>query len=428
MSEDRKKKDHFIQEQIRKKPLYKQKGFQKAINRIGTAVVIGASAGLIFAIVHPFALKYFMEPAKMTVVGDEGESERERERDVTENSTDVTIFSEAETECPAETVTIIEKKELSLTDYEQLYKELVDVTEEIKASIVTVTGLRSEVDLFNDVDESSTKAAGVIIGEKQDTFLILTENRILQSAEEIKITFYDGTIADAKIQQRDEITDLAVLNVSVEDLEKETAENVNPAVFGTSRTVSAGEPIIAMGVDYLSLGMVTSRPDLDICDGSYRQIKTDIIGKMENGGVLLNLKGQVVGILGPNSEFSDSPMTLNGVGISEIQYLVDGMSNDRAFAHFGVTGKEVTDSLAKEFTMPKGVLVTNVEESSPAMKKGIQCTDIISSMDGHKIENMRDYMEVIRSCDPGDTIPVCFYRKVVNGYQETTIDVTLSER
>ena len=72
------------------------------------------------------------------------------------------------------------------------------------------------------------------------------------------------------------------------------------ANFVDSGETKIGDPIIALSVGYVSFGMVTSQPYLSLCDGSYRRINTDIIGKNEDGGVLINLEGQIIGVLGPD--------------------------------------------------------------------------------------------------------------------------------
>lgn len=84
--------------------------------------------------------------------------------------------------------------------------------------------------------------------------------------------------------------------------------------------------------------MVTAQPYLYLCDGSYQRINTDIIGKNENGGILMNLDGQVVGILGPDTKNADSS-TLNGVGISEIGGLVNALASRTSRLILASSGK-----------------------------------------------------------------------------------------
>ena len=78
--------------------------------------------------------------------------------------------------------------------------------------------------------------------------------------------------------------------------------------------------------------------------------------------------------------------------------------------------------------MPKGVVVMQVEEGSPAMKNGIQATDVITALDGSEVESMRDYMDTLRGKKPEDTITVSLWRKGKSGYKETKLNITLAKR
>ena len=406
MSEDEKKKDAFIQEQIRKKPFYRRKGFQKTVRRTVAIVLLGASAGGTFAFVQPLALQYRKEKDKMVVVS----SETERETAAAEKVTETAV------------------REQDFSNYERFYIKMATVADEAKKSIVTLTGVTSELDLFNDIRESSRSVAGVIISKTDKDLLILTEKDTIDDTDSIKVTFEDGTLADGWIQDSDEISNLAVVKVFSKDLSEETTAYVEAANFADSGETKIGDPIIALSVGYVSFGMVTSQPYLSLCDGSYRRINTDIIGKNEDGGVLINLEGQIIGVLGPDIKEGDSSTFLNGVEILEIGNLVNALANKTTLPYLGITGKNVTDALAKELGMPKGIIVMQTEEGSPAMKNGIQPTDVITALDDSSVESVQDYMNILRKKKPGDTISVNLWRKWKNDYKETKITITLEKR
>ena len=406
MSEDEKKKDVFIQEQIRKKPFYRRKCFQRTVRGTVAIVLLGVSAGGPFVFVQPLALQDRKEKDKMVVVS----SETERET------------------AAAEKVTETAAREEDLSNYEQVYIKMAAAADETKKSIVTLTGVTSELDLFNDIRESSRSVAGVIISKTDKDLLILTEKDTIDDTDSIKVTFEDGTLADGWIQDSDEISDLAVVKVFSKDLSEETTAYVEAANFVDSGETKIGDPIIALSVGYVSFGMVTSQPYLSLCDGSYRRINTDIIGKNEDGGVLINLEGQIIGVLGPDIKEGDSSTFLNGVEILEIGNLVNALANKTTLPYLGITGKNVTDALAKELGMPKGIIVMQTEEGSPAMKNGIQPTDVITALDDSSVESVQDYMNILRKKKPGDTISVNLWRKWKNDYKETKLTITLAKR
>ena len=78
--------------------------------------------------------------------------------------------------------------------------------------------------------------------------------------------------------------------------------------------------------------------------------------------------------------------------------------------------------------MPKGIIVIQTEEGSPAMKNGIQPTDVITALDDSSVESVQDYMSILRKKKPGDTISVNLWRKWKNDYKETKITITLAKR
>lgn len=409
MSEDKDKRI-FIQEQIRRKPFYKQKAFQKTMRAIGMTAIFGASFGLMFAVAHPLALKYFGEPTKMIVVNETEVSEGDNPLELQLGQVDTGHEVDIDV----------------LGSQQQVYSELLKTGELLESSMVTVICLNGELDLFSHMDENADKTAGVIFTKDQNNLWILTCADIFADANEIKVTFSNGLLADAKVQGIDSVTNLAVLKVSMDEIPKGIRDEVEPAIFGNSNKLQIGDLIISVGVDYMSFGMVTSRTDQDFCDGSYSMLRTNIVDQMEIGGVLINLQGQVVGILPTGKNTQNT--TLQGFGITEIQHLIEGIFNGKEFAYFGIEGKEVTDILAQELSMPKGVYVTHVKESSPAMKKGVQVMDIISSINGQEIADMDDYMEIIRASRPEEELKIKLYRRVLDKYEEITMNVTLGER
>lgn len=162
-----------------------------------------------------------------------------------------------------------------------------------------------------------------------------------------------------------------MVKVFSRELGETTAAYVEAAEFADSGETKIGDPIIALSAGYVSFGMVTG-PALSL--SLRRQLSADQYGyhrKKRERRYPLNLDGQVVGILGPDTKNADSS-TLNGVGISEIGGLVNALASRTSLPYFGILGKDVTDALSKELNMPKGVIVMQVEEGSPAMENGIR--------------------------------------------------------
>ena len=169
MPEKERKEFTFMSEQLKKKPFYKKKWFIRGCQAVALAVIFGAVAGFTFAAVMPWAEKQFGEPddpAQIVIVQDETESETQSE---TQTETPRETQTETETQTESETApvkkeeTIIQKKELDISDYKQLYWKMASVAEEAATSIVTVTGESSNEDWFNEVIENHVQASGLMI-------------------------------------------------------------------------------------------------------------------------------------------------------------------------------------------------------------------------------------------------------------------------
>ena len=162
---------------------------------------------------------------------------------------------------------------------------MAEIADETKRSIVTVTGVTSELDLFNDVSESHSSTAGVIISKTEGTLLILTEKNTISDADSIKVTFEDGSIADGWLQASDEISDLAVVKVFSRELGETTAAYVEAAEFADSGETKIGDPIIALSAGYVSFGTV-SYTHLDVYKRQDEATVANEIAKMEQEHII----------------------------------------------------------------------------------------------------------------------------------------------
>lgn len=406
MSENEKKKWEFIEEQIRKKPFYKKKGFLKALELLGLAVTFGAVSGGVFAVVRPWAENKFGEPTKLVMVYDEEESERETAEEKTDQ---------------------VSKDGELLSQYQSLYGELSAAAEEMDGALVTVHGTLEKGKWFDEIVEDEKQGTGLIVAMNHYNVYILTDKNITNGARRLKVTMPDGTIADASLQKEDRVTRMAIIRIPYEKLERQTLDGLRVAVFDDTDECRIGEPVIALGVDFMSFGSITSLPRMTISDGTYQKITTNIIGDGDNGGVILNLDGKVIGLLGVTDNIQELEL-LEGLGIIESQFLLESLSNREVMPYLGITGKEITENLSEGLSMPKGVFIKEVAANSPAMKKGIKTADILSWMDGQEIRGMADYMKIMETLEPGERVKLKIQRQDAGRYKEIEVMVTLGQR
>ena len=239
---------------------------------------------------------------------------------------------------------------------------------------------------------------------------ILTNNHVVEDADEIKVTLSDEKTYEARLIGRDEKTDLAVLKIDVDhDL---------PAVeLGDSNQLRVGDWVIAIGNPFglertVTAGIVSAKGRV-IGSGPYDNfIQTDAsINPGNSGGPLFNMHGEVIGI---NTAIVASGQGIGfAIPINMAKDLLPQLKTGKVSrGRLGINIQEVTDDLAASFGLDKkqGALISRVEEDSPAAKAGLKTGDIILAVDGKKVKNMRALPRMIAAKKPGTKVTLDILR------------------
>ncbi|HIV16574.1 MAG TPA: serine protease [Candidatus Alectryocaccobium stercorigallinarum] len=428
---DKNKDPEFIKEVVKEKKKSKKSLVTKAIYVIAVAAAAALVAGVIFAFAYKgvsFAIGGpDADDPKVSIEDDSSD------KDVSDNSpsenSDTSVSSSEETSEQSEIVTeIIYDTDLTLDKYEQLYSQMHGIAAEAQKSLVTVTGITSQLDYFNESYENEQMNIGLIVAESQNEFYILTYYDIIENVANIRVTFEDKYSANGALQRSDPNTGFAVIKVEKEGIPEEILSNVAPSSFGTSSMVRTGDPIIVIGNpdgydDYIAYGSVTSSSNIiSLYDTEYRILTTNIPDGSQGIGIVLDLDGNVIGI---TSEKADavSSTTMTALSISGIRDLIETLSNNEARAYAGVRGSSVTEQINEETGIPRGIIVTSIAENSPAMMSGMMEYDIITAVDGNQIMSMEQYIELLKTYEPGTAVNISVMRQVAGGY--TPIELTL---
>ena len=270
---------------------------------------------------------------------------------------------------------------------------------------------------------SSALGSGFVISE--DGFIV-TNNHVIESADEITLEFFSGETLVAKVIGTDPNTDIALLKVE--------ADAPLPFVsFGDSDTARVGDWVVAMGNPLgqgfsVSAGIVSARNRA--LSGSYDDyIQTDAaINRGNSGGPLFNMDGEVVGvntaILSPNGGSI-------GIGFAMSSDVVSGVVDQlREFGEtrrgwLGVRIQDVTPDIAEGLglSLVRGALVTDVPEG-PALEAGVTVGDVILSFDGQDVEDTRGLVRTVGNAPVGETVRMLVFRE---GETQTLL-VTLGRR
>ena len=246
---------------------------------------------------------------------------------------------------------------------------------------------------------------------------IVTNNHVIENADEIVVNFPNGDSLDAKLVGTDPKTDLAVLKLT-----EEPSEPIPFVKFGDSDAARVGDWVIAIGNPFglggsVSAGIISAR-NRNINSGPYDDyLQTDAaINRGNSGGPLFNMDGDVVGV---NTAIYSPTGGSVGVGFSVPAAIASNVVDQlREFGEIrrgwiGVRIREVSEELAEglDLDKPMGALVEDVTKEGPAEEGGVEIGDVILSFDGKEIEEMHDLPRAVAETAAGDTVRMIVSRK-----------------
>ncbi|MBD5494929.1 MAG: serine protease [Lachnospiraceae bacterium] len=427
----------FLREKIKQKPVNKKKLLRRTIITASMAVVFGIVACLTFLILEPVINNWLypeeeaeeVQFLEETVTQEEEMSPEDMlTEEMIEDDTEPVELEDAQIE------ELLAQVTFGLDEYQSVYEELAKLAKDVERSLVTVTGVTSDVDWFNNPYENEAEASGVIVADNGRAMLILVSMNNIKGADRILVTFCNNTRAEADLVQKDASTGLAVLSVSLSRIDKRTSDTITIASLGSSSAGNlAGTPVIALGSPTgtsgsVSYGIVTSAGNvIDQVDSAYKLISTDIYGSLNATGVLINLKGKVIGIIDNSYNSKDRENLISAYGISELKNTITKMSNNQARAYLGIHGTDVPQKANLESGMPLGAYVKEIEMDSPAMVAGIQSGDVITGIGDIEITNYNGLLNALYNTAPDDVITIILSRQGIDGFQEMRVEVTLGE-
>lgn len=325
--------------------------------------------------------------------------------------------------------------------------EITNVVSEVKNTVVGVTNIQTVRDFWSssEMTQEAGTGSGVIYKKENGKAYIVTNHHVVENAEEIDVTFDNGTKVEGKLIGSDVWTDLAVLEIDDEHVEA-------VAEFGDSDVLKRGETLIAIG-NPLGLGFSGS-VTVGVLSGKDRSIPIDLnqdgkadwhadvlqtdaaINPGNSGGALINLAGQLIGI----NSMKISQATVEGIGlaipINLAAPIVEKLEKDGEVIRptMGVTLIDLAVIPAQQQFVLKlpsdvkdGVVVNEVLQGSPADKAGLERYDVIVEMDGEPIESMVDLRKhLYNEKEVGDKMTMKVYREGESIDVEMTLETDQS--
>lgn len=402
------KEFNFIQEHIIPKKTWKNV-MGSVVKTILLAILFGIVSSIVICVTYPYI---------KNVIKDDEEG---RLSSLTKHLNPIRIASiipEFKGEQATNTIVMENVVDITLEDYKNLYKEIDKVADEANRFVVAVTSIVNSVDWLQNPSERSDITSGIIIHESADmkTLSILVRYSKIKEVNRISVTFDANNVVEAKLANYDSKLDLAIIKVETSELSQKVKHTFKVATLGESISSSVGDPIIAVGnpngYPYSrEYGIITGKTtSAFITDNRIDLFNTDITDNSNGDGVIVNLRGEVIGII--THKFKND---LNGnintvLSITRIKSIIDDLVSGRDRTYLGITGTDLTDESARSLDVSNGVYVNEVETESPALGAGLQTGDVILKIDDSTIISMAQLNTIISSYQPGDEITIVVKR------------------
>lgn len=325
--------------------------------------------------------------------------------------------------------------------------DVSSVVEAVMPSVVSITNIsvNEYVDFFGRRGQQTSKGSGsgFIVHQSDSEVLIATNYHVVKEASKLTVGFCDGMGAEAVVKETDPDNDVAIVAVSTTDMSPSTLEAIRISKLGDSTKLKAGETAIVVGnaLGYgqsVTAGVISAleRTMTNEDGATYSVIQTDAeINPGNSGGVLLNARGEVVGISNAKSiaNYTNSicyavPMAnalptiekaINGAAVA-----VDHGGPEGAGVKLGISGVNVGSEEQARYHIPMGTYIAKVEAGTPAEKAGLQEEDVIVKIDDEKITTVEDVQKICKKHKVGDTITVEIYRFKDGLYTKESVKVT----
>lgn len=325
--------------------------------------------------------------------------------------------------------------------------DVTQVVEAVMPACVSITNNFTQTvqDFWGQTysQDETASGSGIIIGENEQELLIVTNNHVVDSTEQLYVQFIDGETVEAQVKGTDASADLAVVAVKLDTIANSTKQEICIARMGDSDSLKIGEPAIAIGnaLGYgqsVTTGVISAlnrKIESSNSEEGTSLIQTDAaINPGNSGGALLNMRGEVIGI--NSNKIGGS--SIEGMGyaipISTARPIIEDLMerqtrtkySEEERGYLGISCINVTSDLSENFSMPQGIFVAQVYSGTGAEAAGLVRGNIVVAFDGVTVQNQEELTKQMQYYKAGESVEITIMVNSANGYQQKNMTVTLS--
>ncbi|MGD2435363.1 S1C family serine protease [Bacillus velezensis] len=325
---------------------------------------------------------------------------------------------------------------------------VADMVEDLEPAIVGVSNYQASqssqfgLDGGSSSETESGTGSGVIFKKDGEKAYIITNNHVVEGANKLSVTLYNGKTETAKLVGKDAISDLAVLEISSSNVKKAASFGDSSKLRIADKVIAIGNPLGQQFSGTVTQGVISGlnrTVDADTSQGTVEMnvIQTDAaINPGNSGGPLINSSGQVIGI--NSMKVSENGVESLGFAIpsNDVEPIVDQLlakgKVERPFLGVQMIDMAQVPETYQENTLglfgdqlSKGVYVKEVQSGSPAAKAGIKSNDVIVQLNGKDVGSSADIRQILyNQLKIGDKTTV----QVLRSGSKKTLNVTLTKQ
>ena len=292
--------------------------------------------------------------------------------------------------------------------------------------------------------EASTSGTGIIVGKNDTELLIVTNAHVVDNVSNLKCVFVDDQSVSATVKGSKSDQDIAVVAVSLSDIQSDTISKIAIAELADSDTIAVGQQVVAIG-NALGEGQSVTNGIISALDRSITVNNVTFSGLImtnaainsgNSGGALLNASGKVIAINFAKTSSDGVEGMAYSIPVSNVKELISSLmskqtrqkvDSDNA-GYLGIAAIDITSTYASMYGYPQGIMVRTVASGSAAEKAGLSAYDIIVGFDDQSISTMSGLQSLLQYYSAGETVKVDYYHLEGSEYVLKSVEVTLGKK